>query len=394
MPNFELMKGLLIDKKEVQKTVLNSNDTEIFEWCLKEYSKNASFTNGNRNAFLTALTNFCNEYGVTESTCMNESKRFIESDFELKEIESTIKSIYRNKKSVHNSKTYDFNFKKSKDVEINKTEIQNELEKTIYLSRKINENTNYIAPIPVLSILKNTFDVQKNVKLFTEGSISVLTGKAKSKKTFLQTLFVSTFFGCFDEVFTPNLPKKNIFYLDTEQSQFECYQIQNRLHRLTSQSLDNFHLFNLRGIDHKNLVSFLNYIVDNYGSTTSLIIIDQLADFCRTVNNEEEAIQIVKLLEKISYEKKIHISCVVHQNKSTDFATGWLGSQLMKKAETVIKVTKYQDDKSISIVEPDLMRGEEFEPFAFKINESGLPELTDISVLNLTKENDNKKRNF
>ena len=63
----------------------------------------------------------------------------------------------------------------------------------------------------------------------------------------------------------------------------------------------------------------------------------------------------------------------------TDFATGWLGTMLMKKAETIIKVTSDIADKKISIVEPDMTRGEEFEPFRFYINQLGLPEILKYS---------------
>jgi hypothetical protein len=58
-----------------------------------------------------------------------------------------------------------------------------------------------------------------------------------------------------------------------------------------------------------------------------------------------------------------------------EFASGWLGSQIMKKAETVIKITKDTKNSNISFVEPDLMRGEDFEPFEFRINENGMPEI-------------------
>ena len=151
--------------------------------------------------------------------------------------------------------------------------------------------------------------------------------------------------------------------------------ITDRIKRLTNNEIDNLDVYNMRGLDHNQNLETLQYLCENEHQNISIIFIDQVADFLRSVNNEEEAVKVVKLLEHLSFKYKLHFSCVVHQNKLSDFATGWLGPMLMKKAETIIKVTKDAADKHISIVEPDLMRGEEFEPFKFFINDFGLPQL-------------------
>ncbi len=82
-------------------------DSEIFNWCLNEHEKKNIFAVGQRNAFLTALSHFCNEYGVNEQTCLNECKsRFESSDFTAFEIESTIQSIYKNHSSNFRTKQF------------------------------------------------------------------------------------------------------------------------------------------------------------------------------------------------------------------------------------------------------------------------------------------------
>jgi hypothetical protein len=67
--------------------------------------------------------------------------------------------------------------------------------------------------------------------------------------------------------------------------------------------------------------------------------------------------------------------CVLHTNPNSDKARGHVGSALQRKAETVIFVHKVGE---CSVVEPQFCRNEEFEPFAFFIDEEGLPTLTDL----------------
>jgi hypothetical protein len=66
---------------------------------------------------------------------------------------------------------------------------------------------------------------------------------------------------------------------------------------------------------------------------------------------------------------------VLHTNPNSDKARGHIGSALQRKAETVIFVHKVGD---CSVVEPQFCRNEEFEPFAFIIDEEGLPVECDL----------------
>jgi hypothetical protein len=66
---------------------------------------------------------------------------------------------------------------------------------------------------------------------------------------------------------------------------------------------------------------------------------------------------------------------VLHTNPDSDKARGHIGSTLQRKAETVLYVHKVGE---CSVVEPQFCRNEEFEPFAFIIDEEGLPTLSDM----------------
>lgn len=73
----------------------------------------------------------------------------------------------------------------------------------------------------------------------------------------------------------------------------------------------------------------------------------------------------------------IHVCFVIHENpsKTDSKATGWLGTQILKKAETIFTVTKDITEKRIAHVSGTETRGEDFDDFSFRINETGIPEI-------------------
>lgn len=58
-------------------------------------------------------------------------------------------------------------------------------------------------------------------------------------------------------------------------------------------------------------------------------------------------------------------------------ARGHIGTELNNKAETVLLVEKDRSDSDISRVSAMHIRAMDFEPFAFRINDSALPELVE-----------------
>jgi hypothetical protein len=71
----------------------------------------------------------------------------------------------------------------------------------------------------------------------------------------------------------------------------------------------------------------------------------------------------------------LHIHTILHLNKTDDQVRGHIGTELTNKAETVLQVTKSAFDGNISEVKPMQVRELEFAPFAFRINDDGLPVL-------------------
>jgi len=69
-----------------------------------------------------------------------------------------------------------------------------------------------------------------------------------------------------------------------------------------------------------------------------------------------------------------HILNIIHENKGNSNARGHLGTELINKSETVLKVTKTED--KLTYCEPEFTRGMPFEPFAFDRDTYGIPFLT------------------
>jgi len=214
--------------------------------------------------------------------------------------------------------------------------------------------------------------------IMTLGNISVIKGAAKSKKSFLLSIIASTAVSG-NEIHHNIIPeikkgKEQIILFDTEQSKFHSARLSKKIRKMAYSDTSHFGSFSFRGKSSKEIITLITYACNLY-KNLGIIFIDQVADLMKSVNDEAEAIEVVRFLEKLSDEKQIHICCVVHVNKLNNFAQGWLGTQLMKKAETIIDVQKDPEFLNQSKVSSDLTRDIGFNDFLFAINEYGYPEI-------------------
>ena len=81
-------------KKKTEKKI--TNDALIIKNCKTWLDKKESFVNGNRNNYVSQLTAAWHRYGVSENEAKNEALRYTQDSFTTREIESIVKSIYRN----------------------------------------------------------------------------------------------------------------------------------------------------------------------------------------------------------------------------------------------------------------------------------------------------------
>lgn len=213
--------------------------------------------------------------------------------------------------------------------------------------------------------------------LGTLGDFGLIIGKAKSRKSFFISIAISTALGngLILNRFKSYLPshKNQVVYFDTEQSK---YYVQKAVKRICIQINEpeptNLHAFHLRSLNPSERLEFIEreiYANDKLG----FVVIDGIKDLVTSINDEGEATMIASKLLKWSEERNIYILTVLHQNKSDNNARGHIGTELINKAQTVLSITKAENDDNISIVEPQQCRDKEPEIFGFEINELGIP---------------------
>ena len=190
----------------------------------------------------------------------------------------------------------------------------------------------------------------------TLGNFSASTGKAKSKKTFNISAIVAAALKN-DEVlkYSAYLPpnKRKILYVDTEQSKYHCHKVMERILRLaglpTDKDVDDFVFIVLREQTPDKRKQIIGYMLENMPDV-GLLIIDGIRDLMYDINSPSESTDLINLLMRWSSGYNLHIHTVLHLNKGDDNTRGHIGTELNNKAETVLQITKSQQDGNISEV--------------------------------------------
>jgi len=104
------------------------------------------------------------------------------------------------------------------------------------------------------------------------------------------------------------------------------------------------------------------------------VVIDGIRDLISNINSEDEATEISSHLLRWTLERNIHILNVLHENKGSDFARGHIGTELENKSETLFAVNLVEGDKQTSVVESKRVRGGDFSPMYFTIENEDNPD--------------------
>lgn len=217
----------------------------------------------------------------------------------------------------------------------------------------------------------------------TLGNFSASTGKAKSKKTFNVSAIVAASLKNGQVLnYRASLPegKRRILYVDTEQSRFHCHNVLERILRLanlpTSCDSENLDFFCLREYSPAVRIQVIDYALrqnKGYG----LVIIDGIRDLMLDINNAAESVFVINRMMEWPSKYNLHIHCVLHLNKGDNNVRGHIGTEMGNKAETVLVISKSNITPQISEVRALHIREKEFQPFAFSVNNEGLPILMD-----------------
>ena len=215
----------------------------------------------------------------------------------------------------------------------------------------------------------------------TLGNFSASTGKGKSRKSFnVSAIVASALTGRKVLNYEASFPegKDRILYFDTEQSPDHCRTILRRINKLCGypekKDDDRIRFAFLRQettLDRRDIIECALITEPNIG----LVIIDGLRDLLFDINSSTEAAEVIGLLMRWSSQFNVHIHTVLHLNKGDDNLLGHIGTELNHKAETILQIKVSEEDENISEVSASMVRDRKFPPFAFSIDDEGVPVL-------------------
>lgn len=170
--------------------------------------------------------------------------------------------------------------------------------------------------------------------------------------------------------------KHELLWIDTEQSPNDVQKITGRVKKMIGTETNLF-MYGLRPLSPKQRVQMIDEALLKHPDI-DVLIIDGARDLIMNINNPEESTEIITKIMKWSFDYNIHIAIVIHTNSGSDKVRGHIGTEVENKAETVIKITKSEDDIRYSIISEVYGRGRTFEEFKFYIDDNGIPVIGDF----------------
>ncbi len=203
-----------------------------------------------------------------------------------------------------------------------------------------------------------------NVPVFTKRSISVLIGRAKSGKTTVTSWIASQ---------SINKTIK-VLWIDTEQGLYYGSRTQDWILRMSGLTTSEYlQFYDLKIFNPNERVEMIEEIIKMF--SPDLVVVDGIRDLVFDINNPEQATNMVGYLMKWAEVYNCHILNILHQNKGNDHARGHLGTEMINKSESVIKVE--QGDDKLIVCTPEYTRSAPFKAFAFDRDEHGMPQLVE-----------------
>lgn len=218
------------------------------------------------------------------------------------------------------------------------------------------------------------------IPIFTKKSISTLIGRAKSGKTTVTAWVVA-------QLINQGI---SVAWFDTEQGLYYGSRTQ-------------YWVLNIAGKERSENLSFYDLKIHSPGlraeiiesilkdSAPDLAIIDGSRDLVFDINSPEESTIISGNFMRWAEVYDCHIMTVLHVNKGDGNARGHLGTELMNKSETVIKITLNKEEGNRIECTPEFTRSEPFTPFAFDRDTHGIPQIIE-DFENITVSNNIKKQ--
>ena len=147
---------------------------------------------------------------------------------------------------------------------------------------------------------------------------------------------------------TPNGGRKAVLLYDTEQSEVQLFKnVSNLLARAKQPDKpDELKAFCLTGMSRKERLNAIVQSMDKfyyqYGGI-QLVVIDGIADLVKSANDEAESVAVIDELYRLAGIYNTCILCVLHFVPNGLKLRGHLGSELQRKAATILSIEKDEE---------------------------------------------------
>lgn len=201
-----------------------------------------------------------------------------------------------------------------------------------------------------------------DVPLGTQGNLLCVTGgEGTGKSNYVAALIAGALAEQSEQVDTlgvsvsENIGKKAVLLYDTEQSEVQLYKNTGSLlkrSKLYPNMPKHFNAFYLTAMSRKERLQSIEQSMDMYYHQYGgihLVVIDGIADLISSTNDEVESIAIIDNLYRLAGIYKTCIICVLHFISNGMKLRGHIGSELQRKAATILSIEK-DDDPTVSVV--------------------------------------------
>lgn len=153
---------------------------------------------------------------------------------------------------------------------------------------------------------------------------------------------------------TANNKQKAVLLYDTEQSEVQLFKNATKLLTRAKQrdKPEEFKAFCLTGMSRKERLNAIVQSMDKfyyqYGGI-QLVVIDGIADLVKSANDEVESVAVIDELYRLAGIYNTCILCVLHFVPNGLKLRGHLGSELQRKAATILSIEK-DDEPAVSVV--------------------------------------------
>lgn len=239
-------------------------------------------------------------------------------------------------------------------------------EKLIDKLKKRSYNKN--APVPVENIV---YTIQ-NKTIGCLSSFVTISGLPKQGKSlFITTAIASAYIP--NDIFGMKLTfpegRNRLCYIDTESSDYDYYKVleRMRLQMRLDQLPDNFDSFLFREDPHNEILQMIEIYLQN-NQDCSILVIDGILDLIADFNNVEQSFLLIQWLKRISKVHNLLILCVLHLGKKDGNTLGHIGSYLDRKSQSVLKVQKNKEHKTIDMEAQFLRSADDIDTISIQHN--------------------------